>query len=190
MIFVLRNYFWKLPPFPEGKLSVHPSKLLRALWVQTAELWSYPAALTEAAGSDPTPALSMQKTSRCWPHSRGGWTVVTGNKTVWNWLAVPLKPSTELNFLDWTGIPRIRYPQWAVTSYCLIYVLLAVPNNCKLSVSRGSLGIPQNCFWDCTSVCVPYHDTASALEGFQLSFNLLARLVLGLNWCSEPGKKS
>ena len=28
-----------------------------------------------------------------------------------------------------------------------------------------------------------YHDTASALEGFQASFNLLARLVLGLNSC-------
>lgn len=187
MIFVLRNYFWKLLPFPEGKLSVHPSKLLRALWVQTAELWSYPAALTETAGSDPTPALFMQKTSRCWPHSRGGWTVVTGNKTVWNWLAVPLKPSTELNFLDWTGIPRIRYPQWAATSYCLIYVLLGVPNDCKFSVSWESPKIPSGIVL--LYVYPDYHDTASALEGFQLSFNLLARLVLGLNWCLEPGKK-
>lgn len=98
------------------------------------------------------------------------------NKTVWNRLVVPLKPRIELSYLDWK--PKDTAPM--VGGHNILpnnMACLEGPEDFVSSVSS----VTTRALWDCTTVCAPYHCTASALEGSQVSFNLPARVVLGLN---------
>lgn len=87
----------------------------------------------------------------CCPHMRGGWIGVMDNKTVWNWLGVPLKLRTELSYLDWKSedktpmvgghtVPPNRHlcPAWG-----------APDDSVNSFVSR----VTTHVLWNCTPVC-------------------------------------
>lgn len=100
------------------------------------------------------------------------------NKTVWNRLVVPLKPRIELSYLDWK--PEDKAPMVGGHN--------VQPNNMSCMggpddfVSSLFPGLPHLPSGTALLYVYPdYHRTASALESFQVSFNLLARVVLGLN---------
>lgn len=130
-----------------------------------------------------------QNTSRCHLHLPRRWSRVTG-RTVWDWWpqAAPKKPGTELNYLHWTEHPEV--PVTTVGGHvgdCLTNDTLLVCPNIFNSLFPGNHMSPWGSQFLCA--CHDYHDTASGLEGIQISFNLLARAVLGLSWCHGPGKK-
>lgn len=67
LIFAFWNCFWKLLPCPKGKHPAHLSKLLRVLWIQTAEpMVILDSADYEAAGGGPglhSPGRNLQMLS-------------------------------------------------------------------------------------------------------------------------------
>lgn len=130
----------------------------------------------------PSSYTSTENTSRCRLHSWGGWTGVMDKGKCLRLTAVDSLSETN----GWTKLFGLtENPRVGGTAVDLTNVCPAWSANCKLCF-QGYHVCPLGLYF----LCVPWHhDTAWALEGIQVTFNL-ARIVLYLNWYLGPRKKN
>lgn len=112
MIFVFQNCFWKLPSLLEGKLPMLSSQAAVST-LNSSGLLSVQSHLTvltmRQQRTAQTPAISMQNTSRCHPHTWSVWTDIRDKKNCLELTASGSPSETK----DWTKLFELNWESWS-----------------------------------------------------------------------------